>query len=407
MREGVEQGIASGDDGVQGAVPPAGAPGQRPAQTIPPSLPPSIPPTAQACGRRSPQRRAVASLRLASTPPARPRLAIAFSGGVDSAVCVRLLQEQGFAVEAWHMLTCAPEPSPGTVRLAEALGVPLHIADLREAFEREVIAPFYAAYADGLTPNPCARCNPFLKFGHLRRAIGGPMATGHYVGLGTEPESGLPTLHRAADAAKDQSYFLCLLPPETLRDLRFPLADLTRADVVALARDWALPIPEARLASGSQDICFLPEGDYRPELRRRHPETDRPGDILDPEGRVIGRHLGLAHYTRGQRRGLGVATGGRAFVTGFDRIRNTLTLGPREALLTDRFRVDAPNWLIPPAFPLRCDAVSRYHHPPFPCTVLPDGTVLPDTSQSLITPGQVCAFYRGPWLLGGGLIAAD
>ena len=332
-------------------------------------------------------------------------IGVAFSGGVDSAVCVRLLQERGFAVEAWHMLTCAPEPSPETVRLAEALGVPLRIADLRDAFEREVVTPFYAAYADGLTPNPCARCNPFLKFGWLRHAIGGPMATGHYVGLGTEPESGRLTLRRAADAAKDQSYFLCLLSPDALCGLRFPLADLTRADVVALARRWALPLPEARLAAGSQDICFLPGGDYRPELRRRHPKTDRPGAILDTEGRVIGRHLGLAHYTRGQRRGLGVATGRRAFVVSFDRMRNTLTLGPREALLTGRFRVASPNWFIPPSFPLRCDAVSRYHHPPFPCTVLADGTVHPDTPQILVTPGQVCAFYRGPWLLGGGLIA--
>lgn len=333
------------------------------------------------------------------------RIGVAFSGGVDSAVCVRLLQGQGLDVEAWHMLTCAPDPSPETVRLAGALGVPLRVADVRAAFEREVVAPFFAAYADGLTPNPCARCNPFLKFGLLRRAIGGPMATGHYVGLGTEPISGATTLRRAADAAKDQSYFLCLLPPEALRGLRFPLAGKTRAEVAALARRWALPLPEARLASGSQDICFLPGGDYRPELRRRHPETDRPGDILDTEGHVIGRHLGLAHYTRGQRRGLGVATGGRAFVIGFDRERNTLTLGPREALLTDRFRVEAPNWLVPPAFPLRCEAVTRYHHPPFPCVVHPDGSVLPDAPQALVTPGQICAFYRGPWLLGGGVIA--
>ncbi len=335
------------------------------------------------------------------------RVGVAFSGGVDSAVCVRLLQELGYAVEAWHMLTVADAPSEATVRLAGSLGVPLRVADLRADFEREVVAPFYAAYAAGLTPNPCVLCNPRLKFGLLRRAIDGPMATGHYVGVGIEPERGVRTLRRAADAAKDQSYFLYALPPEALAETLFPLADLTRAEVVALARRWALPLPEARLASGSQDVCFLPEGDYRPELRRRHPEADRPGDILDPEGRVLGRHVGLANYTRGQRRGLGVATGGRAFVVGFDRARNTLTLGPREALLTERFVVEGLCWLVPPTFPLRCEAVRRNHHPPFPCTVCADGTVIPDSPQALVTPGQACVFYRGPWLLGGGTIMAS
>ncbi len=334
------------------------------------------------------------------------RIGVAFSGGVDSAVCVRLLQEQGYTVEAWHLLTCTATPSENTLRVADTLGVPLHVLDLRKAFEQEVVAPFYADYAAGLTPNPCTRCNPLIKFGRLRQAIRGPMATGHYVGLGTEPESGTLTLRRAEDASKDQSYFLYAIPPETLHEIVFPLAGRRRAEVVALARQWQLPIPEARLTAGSQDICFLPEGDYRPELRRRHPETDCPGDILDPNGRVLGRHCGLAHYTRGQRRGIGVATGGRAFVIGFDRVRNTLTLGPREALLTTRFSVNALHWIVPPTFPLRCEAVSRYHHAPFTCTLYADGTVLADQPQTLITPGQACVFYRGPWLLGGGTIAS-
>ncbi len=333
-----------------------------------------------------------------------PVVGVAFSGGVDSAVCVRLLQEQGYTVEAWHMLTVSESPSEATVRLAETLGVPLHVVDLREDFEREVVAPFYAAYAAGLTPNPCAWCNPLLKFGALRRAIGGLMATGHYVGVGVEPEHGVCTLRRAADAAKDQSYFLYALPPEAIKETLFPLADFTRGEVVELARRWDLPIPEKRLASGSQDICFLPEGDYRPELQRRHPETATPGDILNTEGRVLGRHTGLANYTRGQRRGLGVAMGERAFVVGFDRARNTLTLGPREALLTARFRVGELRWLVPSAFPLRCEAVSRYHHAPFACTVFDDGTVVADVPQALITPGQACVFYRDTWLLGGGII---
>ncbi len=328
-------------------------------------------------------------------------VAVAFSGGVDSAVCVRLLQARGHRVEAWHLLTQAPEPDPAVPALADALGVPLRLLDARADFERLVVAPFYAAYAAGLTPNPCCRCNPLVKFGLLRRAVGQPLATGHYAAHAIDPATGARTLRRHPDGAKDQTYFLCALPPAALRGLLLPLAGLGRAQVVALARRWALPIPEGRLASGSQDVCFLPGGDYRPELRRRHPETARPGDILDPAGRVIGRHAGLANHTRGQRRGLGVATGGRAYAIAFDRARNTLTLGPREALLVPAFRVAPPNWLVPPAFPLRCQAVTRYHHPPFACVVHADGRVLPERPQALVTPGQYCAFYRGDLLLGG------
>lgn len=331
-------------------------------------------------------------------------IAVAFSGGVDSAVCVSLLKEQGYAVEAWHMLTCAAEASPETVRLAEALQVPLHCVDLRELFDREVVAPFYQAYADGLTPNPCARCNPRLKFGALRQLVAGPFATGHYVGKGFEPESGALTLRCGIDAAKDQSYFLYALTPEDVQAVVFPLAGMTRAEVVALAKARNLPIPEARLSSGSQDICFLPDGDYRPELLKRHPGVALPGDILDCSGRVLGRHTGLANYTRGQRRGIGVATGGRAFVVGFDREKNTLTLGPREALEVREFQVKNMNWLVPPTWPVRCEAVSRYHHKAFTCTVFESGRVVADDPQTLVTPGQACVFYRGEWLLGGGEI---
>ncbi len=333
------------------------------------------------------------------------RIGLAFSGGVDSAVCARLLQDEGYEVEAWHMLTCSDKPTEKTVALAEALGIPLHIVDLRAAFEAEVVAPFYDAYACGLTPNPCAWCNPRLKFGHLRRAIGGPMATGHYVEKAYEPETGALTLKCAHDRAKDQSYFLAALSTADIESTRFPLAKKTRAEVVALAREWSLPIPEATLSSGSQDICFLPEGDYRPELCRRHPACATPGDILDMGGELLGRHNGLAHYTRGQRKGIGVATGGRAFVVGFDREKNTLTLGPKEALQVTTFRVGELHWLVPPrAFPLNCEAVSRYHHKPFACTVTDDGTVIASEPQTLITPGQTCAFYRGDYLLGGGII---
>ena len=333
------------------------------------------------------------------------RIGVAFSGGVDSAVSVRLLQEQGYAVEAWHMLTCTDEAEPRVYEVAEALGVPLHVLDLREVFERDVVSPFYAGYARGETPNPCLFCNPRLKFGVLRRAIGGLMATGHYVRRGIDADTGLPALFKAPDPKKDQSYFLCQLSSDAIRDVRFPVSSFSRAQVVALARAWHLPIPESKLSSGSQDICFLPDGDYRPELCRRFPETAAPGDVLNPDGNVIGRHTGLANYTRGQRKGLGVATGSRAFVVNFDRSRNTLTLGPKEMLEISEFPVHSIVWQIPPsAFPFRCEAVTRYHHRPFACTVSDTGLVTAEMPQTLVTPGQACAFYRNETLLGGGII---
>ncbi|MDO5462372.1 MAG: tRNA 2-thiouridine(34) synthase MnmA [bacterium] len=331
-------------------------------------------------------------------------IGVAFSGGVDSAVCVALLQRAGAEVEAYHMLTCTAEVDSATVALAEALGVPLHVIDLRERFEAEVVAPFFDAYARGETPNPCVFCNPRLKFGALRQCIQGRMATGHYVGKGIEPISGVSTLCCANDKAKDQSYFLYAITPADLEQTLFPLAGATRSEVVALARAWALPIPEAKLSSGSQDICFLPGGDYRPELARRHPEVMCEGDILNPEGKVIGRHTGLANYTRGQRKGIGVATGGRVFVTALNWQANTLTLGPKEDLLKTQFKVAEMHWLVPPVFPLTCEAVSRYHHAPFKCVVFEDGTVQSETPQTLITPGQACVFYREKWVLGGGCI---
>lgn len=334
----------------------------------------------------------------------KPTIGVAFSGGVDSAVCVRLLQEQGYDVTAWHMLTCRPEVDEATVSLAKALEVPLNVIDLHETFEQDVVAPFFKAYANGLTPNPCLACNARLKFGLLREAVGGLMATGHYVRLETEPCSGEVTLRSGIDPAKDQSYFLYDIPKAVLQTVRFPLGNMTRAQVVELAQTWQLPIPEKRLAAGSQDICFLPEGDYRPELRRRHPETARPGNVLDMNGKVIGRHEGLANVTRGQRKGLGIATGGRAFAVGFDRVANTLTLGPKEALEVTSFKVERLNWMVTPTFPLHCHAVTRYHHRPVACQVLEDGTVIPETPLTLVTPGQACVFYREDYLLGGGII---
>ncbi len=369
------------------------------------------------------------------------KITVAISGGVDSAVAMLLLQEEGYAVEACHLLLCKDKAEENVVELCEAMRVPLRIIDMREAFEREVVAPFYAAYAHGETPNPCAFCNPRIKFGKLLEAVDGLLATGHYVEMGVDPKTHMPTLVCNCDATKDQSYFLYALTPQMLQRVRFPLAGKTRAEVVALAQQWHLPIPEQKLASGSQDICFLPEGDYRVGLALRHPETQRAGDILNPEGKVLGRHAGLGNYTRGQRRGIGVATGGRAFVTHFDREKNTLTLGPKEDLYVRRFTVRDVNWLVPPTFPLQCQAVSRYHHSPFDVmlSVAPEcGTnhgfeeprisqmgkdlgeccctqdtdihcastlcVEAHTPQYLVTPGQACVFYRGPYLLGGGLI---
>jgi len=281
-------------------------------------------------------------------PPAATRVVVAMSGGVDSAVTAGLLAEAGYAVvgvtlqlydagatAARKGACCAGQDIRDAARVAERLGVPHYVLDFEERFRRAVIDDFADAYARGETPIPCVRCNERIKFRDLlevARDLGADaLATGHYARRVDGAEG--PELHRARDAARDQSYFLFATTPDQLAYIRFPLGEMAKERVRAEARRLGLPVEDK---PDSQDICFVPSGSYARMVERLRPEAGEPGEIVDRAGRVLGRHGGIAGFTVGQRRGLGL--GGRAddgrplHVLRLDAERRRVVVGPREAL---------------------------------------------------------------------------
>lgn len=363
------------------------------------------------------------------------RVAVALSGGVDSAVAAFLLKEQGYEVSCVHMVTGGSSP-PGTglsdaaeaaCLAARELGLPIEIVQLQAEFRRAVVEPFLRDYLAGLTPNPCVLCNVNIKFGLLREAAlaGGAdrFATGHYVtagrvtaeelGLGPETISGwtagFRTLVRRTGGAKDQTYPLCLLDQVQLSSCLFPIGGLEKPEVRAIARSQGLSAAER---GESQEICFVPGDDYRGFVRRSVPEAIRPGPVVDRAGRLLGTHTGLADYTVGQRHGLGLAAPEPLYVLGLDAGRNEITAGPAAYLwsreLTARGVVFA-------AFdsllrPVRVEAAVRYRQAAQAALLSPLGgrrvSVAFDRPQRAVAPGQAVAFYRGEWLIGGGWIEA-
>ena len=280
------------------------------------------------------------------------RVAVAMSGGVDSAVAAMLLRDAGREVvgvtmRLWHDPGAAAAErsccSPETVRLARAsahaLGLPHLTIDAAEAFRRGVVEDFVAGYRAGRTPNPCVSCNGRVRFQILSEAAAlvgaGLLATGHYARIARGP-AGEPVVARAADADKDQSYMLAMLGPETRDRLRFPLGELRKVDVRAMARAAALPAADA---VESQEVCFVGEGGYVGFLERHAGLAPRPGPILDQGGRRVGTHDGYWRYTVGQRRGIGVAGDAPLYVLGTDASANAVTVGPREALATSELRL--------------------------------------------------------------------
>lgn len=352
-------------------------------------------------------------------------VAVAVSGGVDSLCALVMLRNAGFRVLALHGLFLPDGPSNAPAGLAEAcaaLDVPLHVADLRAEFEREVLSPFAAAYAQGRTPNPCAYCNRAIKFGVLldtALALGADkLATGHYARLVSGPDTGthenseaLPLLAAATDAAKDQSYFLSLVPRQRLGRARFPLHGQTKEQTRAIVAAAGLAVP---LPSESQDICFAPPvaqpgmsaaEAYRPFLERHWQATGTiapgPGPVLlrDAEGtqREIARHKGLWRYTEGQRKGLGIAHTEPLFVLAKNNAANTLVVGPR-ALLGIRTCVTGPaNIALPPhLWPSTLLVRLRHRQPPCPASVRIQNECLHiqlAEPQFPTAPGQVAAVY--------------
>ena len=313
---------------------------------------------------------------------------------------------------------CAGQDIHDARRVAEALGIPHYVLDYEERFRDAVIDRFAESYMAGETPIPCVACNQTVKFSDLlataRRLGAAALATGHYVR--SRLQDGRRVLLRPVDADRDQSYFLFATTPEQLDYLRFPLGDLAKPDVRALARDFGLTVADKH---DSQDICFVPEGRYADVIARLRPDAAEPGEIVHVDGRVLGRHAGIIHYTVGQRRGLGIAASEPLFVLRLDALGRRVIVGPREALETRRLVLRDLNWLGDGAIEtigatgLDVHAKVRSSRPPQPAVLHADRdgvSVELLSGERGVAPGQACVLYDGPGsdarVLGGGFIAA-
>ncbi len=359
------------------------------------------------------QRKSTAESVLFSPPADNRRVVVGLSGGVDSSVAAAMLLEQGWdvigvALRIWH---ATDETSfEDAAAVAATLGIPFRVLDVRERFFQTVVAPFAAEYARGRTPNPCVICNPRLKFAALLeeadRCGAGRIATGHYARV-TWDETGRAHLRRAISSRQDQAYMLYRLRQAHLRRLVLPLGEV--ADKESVRRTAArLHLPGAARRD-SQDLCFV-AGDYRPLLRELHPQSARPGPILDESGTVLGRHQGLAFYTVGQRGGLRLSSSQRLYVLRLLPEKNALLVGPAERLWHRHCSLEQVTFTVePPRSPFRAQARIRYHAPLAPATVTlqPEGRALVtfDEAQRGIAPGQSLVWYQGDEVLGGGVIA--
>ena len=379
----------------------------------------------------------------------KPRVLVAMSGGVDSAVAAALLHQQGYDIVG-VTLRLYTEPDVSALRsrrtccgvedvadaraAAQRIGIPHYVLNMEREFERDVIDPFAAAYAQGRTPNPCLSCNDRVKFATLldrADALGFDiLATGHYARIeqpdaphgpegregregcserrSEEHSGGRYALLAAADDAKDQSYVLYTLGQRQLARLRFPLGELPKSETRRIAADLGLGVASK---PDSADICFVPGGDYRELLRERGIDS-AAGAIVDSAGAELGRHDGVAGFTIGQRRGLGIATAGRRYVTDIDVASGVVTVGLHHELQSAELHASDPRWVAaPPAEGERLHARIRYHGAPLPAAIdamTPDAFRLRfERPAYAVTPGQAVVLYRGDEVVGGGTIERD
>ncbi|MBC7253005.1 MAG: tRNA 2-thiouridine(34) synthase MnmA [Actinobacteria bacterium] len=345
---------------------------------------------------------------------------VAMSGGVDSSAAAATLAEQGYRViGVTFLLGGGAEESPSDARyhyletarrMADALGLEHRVLDLREEFRSRVIQPFISEYLRGRTPNPCVECNRWVKFPALLRvadeAGSEKTATGHYARVRKNPD-GTFSLLRGRDAAKDQSYVLYRLGQEELRRCLFPNGVRSKEEARAFLASRGIPVEEVR---ESQDICFLAGWNYRDFLALHCPECLKPGPILGTGGEVLGEHEGIAFYTVGQRRGLGVSRSRPLYVVRLEPERGAVVLGEREEVPGTWLEAEQAVWVRgePPAEEFQATAMARYNTPPVPCRVRVAGetfTLVFDSRVWALTPGQHAVIYRGDEVLGGGVIA--
>lgn len=352
------------------------------------------------------------------------KVVVAMSGGVDSSVAAALLQQQGYEVIGMMLRLwsepgreasnrcCTPAAMSIARRVAGQLGIPFYAVNAQESFRSIVVESFLEGYARGQTPNPCLACNRQIRWEFLLEralALGADfMATGHYVRL--QREAGKPVrLFEAVDTHKDQSYVLHVLDQTRLQHALFPLGDLTKPQVRQIAEDLKLP---AATSKESQDLCFLAGQDYREFLQRYQPGLAQPGPMVDRDGRYLGEHTGLANYTIGQRKGLGIAAAEPCYVLGKDPASNSLIVGYADELGGRELVTERVNWLAGAAPPQAFDAEVKIRYSAKKAsarvTPLPDGCARIDFVEPVrdITPGQAAVIYADGEVLGGGLIAS-
>jgi tRNA-specific 2-thiouridylase len=362
------------------------------------------------------------------------------SGGVDSSAAAAILKEQGhdlvgFTMQLWDQRRgisvdengdplpsrcCSLDDVYDARRVAEELGFPFYVLNLEREFERDVVQPFVASYLNGETPIPCVSCNSRLKFAsldQLARSLGcDKVATGHYARVAYDEAANRYRLFRGRNLQKDQSYFLWELTQDQLSRAMFPLGEMSKPEVRDVAREHALAVADK---SESQEICFVPDGNYAGFIDRYLESTgsvnQKPGagEIVDTGGAVVGHHAGIHRFTIGQRRGIGIAGAQPLYVINIDAPKNQVVVGHQDDLLGRGFTAAGVNWVAfdEPVAPVRAEVRMRYRHLPAPATITPlegdrDGRVRVsfDETQRAITPGQATVFYRGDEVLGGGWI---
>jgi len=365
------------------------------------------------------------------------KIAVAMSGGVDSSAAAAILRQQGhdlvgFTMQLWNQrrgisVDATGEPLPSRCcslddvydarRVAEELEFPFYVLNLERDFEQAVVQPFVASYLSGETPIPCVACNSRLKFASLVKlaeSLGcDKVATGHYARVEHDEQGKRYRLLRGSNLQKDQSYFLWELTQDQLSRAMFPLGEMSKPEARAAARTHGLAVAEK---AESQEICFVPDGDYAGFIDRyllAENESERipaAGEIVDSSGTVIGKHNGIHHYTIGQRRGIGVAGERPLYVLSIDAPGNRVVVGEQEELQQCSFIAAGVNWIAldPPNSSVRADVRIRYRHKEAPAKITPVANnrvkVEFDESQRAITPGQATVFYRGEEVIGGGWI---
>ncbi len=349
------------------------------------------------------------------------------SGGVDSSVAAAILSRQGFEVVGITMKVwddagvtdelarrcCSTADVEDARRVCSRLKIPHYVSNAKAAFRKHVVEPFCEEYLSGRTPNPCIICNTEIKFRLMlrrARALGaGHVATGHYARIERDEATGRYQLLKGRDGSKDQSYFLYNLTQRQLSQIMFPLGKLTKAEVRRKAGELGLSVAQK---PESQEICFVPQGDYRTIFRQMAPDKLSPGPIVDVRGKKLGTHKGIACYTIGQRRGLGIAHSKPLYVVRFDIEKNAVVVGTSEHLLADELVAEDMNWISMKGIgePMRVKARIRYRHRESPATISPlerrSVLVRFERPQRAITPGQAVVFYDGDVVVGGGIISS-